>query len=207
MIDQIARSLQTALTAKGCPVKVYTRDVLPTATFGRERIVVDRDRDEATSFGPVKSQHRNPKYLATETEPCVLRITAQSPKSGATLYDHEERARKELLPVVLTCLRIVMAGASWNGCWTLKTRQFIRPEDLKDSERPGGAVLEVKFAYEQGVPEMLSYAVAAKPEITFGADGHGIDNTTKISGANFPDNDSDPNNVPAAAESACTGGT
>lgn len=196
MMRDIGVKLAARLVVSGTPVAVIDGpEQTKTNTWGRERIVIQHDG--ADTFGPVRSYHINPKHRRTRTVSGKITIYAQSPLSGATNFEHERRA-EAILDQVLIGLDYVAAVDK--NKWEPKSGQFITPEDIKESERRGGAVYELKFTYDRAVI-VRTWADAIRPEFTFGAGS--LRSTTKVSLAHGADDDNDPNTPPATAETAC----
>lgn len=196
MIHEIGTELKARLVVAGCPIPVVDGpEQSKTVTWGRERIVIERSGKD--SFGPVRSQHINPKHRYTRKISGKITIYAQSPVSGATVFEHERRA-DAILDQVLCAMAYVKAARK--NAFEPTGGQFFLPEDLKESERRGGAAYELTFTFDRGVSER-TWANAIRPEFTFGSGS--ITHTTKASMAHGPDDDNDPNTVPATAETAC----
>lgn len=167
MIHQLGAELQAALVAVSCPIPVVDGpEPTSTTTWGRERIVIARDED-GDSFGPVRSQHKNPKQRMVRNVGGKVTIYAQSAKAGAMRFEHERRAEL-LLDVVLVALAdVIIARPSG---WTVGKGKFIQPPDLEKSERPAGAVYELTFTVERGVAKR-TWAGDISPEHTLGEGG------------------------------------
>jgi len=144
--------------------------------------------------GPVTSQHINPKQVATFSPAAKITIYARSPKVGANRFEHERRAHAALRQVI-AALKLVFAVRK--NSWTFIGGGFITPADLDKSEKAGGAAYSFNFSFDTGVPD-LTWAGAAQDEMTILEDT--IQSTTMVSLAHAPDDDDDPNNVPASAE-------
>lgn len=173
MIHEIGRELQAALRAKGCPFNVVDGpEGQATTTYARERIVIEHD-EAGDSFGPTRSQSRNPRNRMIRNVGVKITIYAQSSASGALEFEHRRRA-EHVLDLVLVALEKVIT-ARHNG-WVVKAGRFINPEDLAKSETIGGAVYELSFTVERGVFD-TTFTNAARPEFTMGAGG--ISSTTR----------------------------
>lgn len=196
MIHEIGVELQAALRAKGCPFVVLDRESTKATTWGRQRIVIEHD-EGGDAFAPTRSQHKNPKHRMTRTIGAKLSIYAQSTKSGALEFEHR-RLAEHVLDLVLVAMGDVAAVRK--NAWKPGRGRFVTPEDLETSEKFGGAVYELAFAIDRAV-EVRTYAYAAEPETALVANT--ITSTTKVSLAEGPDDDGDPNTVPAAAETSC----
>ncbi len=198
MIHEVIAELGAHLLSRGCPLPVVEGPENPTTTWGRERIVVEHTFDgDADTYGPPRSQHKNPKHRHTRTVAYKLTIYSQSKGAGASLFEHCRRAEK-ILDMVLTSMDYVAAVRK--DAWEPKGGKFITPEFLKGAESPGGAVYELKFTFDRAVATR-TWAGSARPTATLGAGG--VTSITKVSQAHGPDDDDDQTTVPATAETAC----
>jgi hypothetical protein len=197
MIHELGVELAARLGTQGVPLPVVDGpEPTTTTTWGRERIVIQH-ADGGDAFGPPRSQHINPKHRHTRTANYKLTIYAKSAAIGAAVFEHRRRAEHVLDKVL--CAMDYVAAVRKNR-WAPKSGGFITPPDLAASEKPGGAVYELSFTFDRAVIDR-TWANAAAEEFTITADH--LTSTTKVSQAQGPDDDSDPNNVPAAAETAC----
>lgn len=181
MIHDIARALQTRLTAKNCPVPVVMGpEQTQTTTGARERIVVER-LYEPEAFDHVRGQHGNPKHIGNRHPKIRVAIFAQSVKAGALAFEHEERADR-IIDIVWACLDRVarqdlQIAMSVSG-------QFVRPDDLAASGRLPGAAYEMTLEVMRAVRD-VNFVGEAKPEITAGSDL--FSNRTDVSLENGPE--------------------
>lgn len=197
MIHEIGVELQAVLRSRGCPLSVIDgSDDMPTVTYARERIVIERFGDD--SFGPVRSQHLNPKHRMTRSIGCKITIYAQAVAVGALTWEHYRRA-ETILDLVLVALGDVAAVR--HNLFSPKSGRFINPEDLEKSETNIGAVYELLFTFDRAV-RTQTWLGAFRPSATLTAAG-GLRNTTKVSMTGGPDDDDNNTTVPAAAETAC----
>lgn len=181
MIHEIGLELQKELRSKLCPIPVVDGpEPTNTATWGRERIVIERDRDAGDRFGYVRSQHKNPKHVMTRSIGCKIRIYVQSAAAGALPFEHERRCDLVIDQVLVAMHKI--AGARRND-WTPGAGKTVDPVDLEDSERRGGSVYELSFTFDRGVYEQ-TFKGEIQPEATLGA----IASRTDVTLANGPDN-------------------
>lgn len=195
MIREIGVELQAELKKQGVPfVVVDGPEPTKTTTWGRERIVIEYDADGTDSLGAPRSISINPKRRYESLEACKLTIYAQSTASGSLVAEHRRRA-KLVRDEVLVALELV--AAKRKNRFVPGTGRLITPPDLAETERAGGAVYELKFGYSRAV-EARTWAGAKRAEGTVG----GVTSTTKAS-LTGADDDTDPNNVPASAETAC----
>lgn len=177
MLHEIGVELGFALAAQGCPLKVIDGpEPTKTTTFARERIVLEHD--DGDSFGPTRSQHRNPKFRMVRSVAAKITIHAQSAADGATAWEHRRRA-EHVLDLVLVALEKVVVARK-NG-WTPKGGGFVRADDLQKSEVAGGAVYELTFTVERGVYEQ-KWNGDVRPQVS----GVTITGTDRITLANGP---------------------
>lgn len=191
MIHEIRRELSAALSALGCPFPVVDGpEGTQTTTFGRERIVFERDETAGDSFVEPRSQKINPRLYKVRNIALKISIFAQSVAAGAASWEHQRRAEHVLHQVLVSLEEIASArknGLKWG------TGRFVRPKDLEASEVLKGAVYEIKLTFEQGIVRR-TWAGAAAPEFTLGAGS--MRSITKVSQGNNDD-------VPPGAETAC----
>lgn len=198
MIHEIGVELQAELAAKGVPFRVVDGpEDTQTTTWGRERIVIERDEDRGDSFGPVKSQRANPKHRFTREIGAKITIYTQSTRSGAQGFEHFRRADHALDLVLVALDKVVRTR---RNTLTISGGRFLRPADLENSERRGGAVYELTFTVDRAVYEQKwDGSIAGEWTVTPGS----IANTTKVSALGGPDDDDNPQTPPATAETAC----
>jgi hypothetical protein len=180
MIREVAVKLQANLRAKGCPIPVVVGpEPTGTATFGRERIVIEHS--DSDGFQPAWSQSVNPKRRMTRLIGAKATIYAQSTKAGAQVFEHRRRC-EQILDMVLCGLSNIQAVRNGKGAFLPSGGRFIVPDDLAASERPGGAAYELTFAVQRGVAD-VTWTGEAQPEAELdgGIDGVGILNSTRVS--------------------------
>ena len=195
MIHEIGVELTAFLREQGCPFPVVDgpeRD--RTNTFARERIVLEYADDGSDSFAPKHMARGNPKSLFTRVIACKATIYASSPAAGPREFEHRRRADR-VLDQVLVGLYEVIVGRK--NVVAFQGGRYLEPEDLKPSERPGGAVYELKFTFDRGIAK-TTWKGDGLPEATIGTTVE-IDNTTKVSAAGDPANPSTAT-VPTDAE-------
>lgn len=175
MIHEIGLELQAALRARKCPFTVVDRESTTTATFGRERIVLEHEPNGRDTFGPVRGAHVNPKHAFTRSMAIQVTIYAQSTKAGALEWEHRRRAEK-VLDQVLVCLRGIAQQRKNN--FVPVGGGFVVPDDLKDSERQGGAVYVLSATFDRAVGER-DWDDEIQPEVTVGEDGVSIETGTR----------------------------
>ena len=148
MIHEIGVELQAALKLQGCPLVVIDGpERTQTTTFARERLVIEHD-DGGDTFGPARSQAKNPDIRMIRNIGVKITIYAQEPAVGAIDFEHRRRA-EHVLDMLLVALEKV-ALARKNGI-TFKSGKLIVPEDLAKSEEREGAVYELSFSIERAV--------------------------------------------------------
>jgi hypothetical protein len=179
MMHEIGREMLTELRARSCPFDVVDGpEDAKTATWGRERIVLEEFGDD--SFQGPLSHHKNPKQPAALVIGGKATIYAKSPRAGALPWEHRRRARKVMRMVVGALRKVLVARknpVSFTG------GGFFVPEDMADTERAGGAAYALTFEFVTGVPD-ITFAGDADPEVEIGGvDGVEI-NTTRIASIN-----------------------
>lgn len=200
MIHEIGLELAAKLRAIGCTVPVVDGPEYgePT-TNARERIVIEHDEDGSDRFGPPRSQHSNPKHRYTRAIAGKITIYARSPSANATTWENRNRA-EHILDLVLC--KMCQVAAERKNLWQPVGGGFVRPRDLEQSPRPGGAVYELTFTFDRGVFEQ-TWDGDIRPTATLGPNA--VRSRTAVSLAHSGDDDDDPNTVPAHAETACGG--
>lgn len=194
MIREIALEAQKILADLGVPFSVVAdKETTETATWGRERIVIGYDVDGTDSFVPAHQVHVNPKQRFAADEACIARIYARSTQPGATVFEH--RRRVKLARDKLVWALFVVSRKRRNRFNPTSGRLFT-PDDLKDTERDGGAAYELRFTFSRGM-DNRTWAGAAAPEVTVGGAG-GIPIVTRD--VVVAREDGDPTNDPAAGD-------
>lgn len=188
MMHAIALAVASHLRSVQCPIPVVDGpEPTESTTASRERVVIERAPD---SFGPPRSQHRNPRHHYVRMVGAKVTIYAQSTKPGAMNHEHEERADAILAPV-LVGLRY--AAAARRVPLAVKGGQFVPIADLAKGAQPGakGAKYELEFSVGTAITE-TTFAGEAAPEATVGTNGLSIGSTTQVSLANGPEGDDAP---------------
>lgn len=194
----IGAALAAYLVTQGCPLPVVDGpEPTKTATWGRERIVLEHDFSGKGSFGAARGLHVNAKHRRTASDPYKITIYARSAHAGATECEHQTRA--------LLVRETVMAGLDYVAAvnknhWEPKSGGFTVPDDLAKSETQAGAVYEISLTYDLPI-RVITFAQAARPEGNIA----GWHSTTKVSRTGEADNDGDPNTPPSTAVTACGG--
>jgi hypothetical protein len=201
MIHEIGKELATALLARGAPFRVADPERTDPIGTARERVVLE-EVDGGDTFGPVVSQHRNPRCVMTCTIAARLRIFAQDTRAGATSPDHQRRARAVLDQVLVALKNIMQARKA--PSWLPDRGGFAPIEDAAGTlaGSRSGALYELFFTVPRAVLDApwtgTGELGAAAAEVEFGgADGVVIGSTTGVLLANGPDG--------ATADTACGG--
>lgn len=149
MIHKIGRKLRALLLDKGCPIPViYGEEATKTASFARERIVIERDRGKSDGFTFPFSQSGTPKRYFTRQVAAKITIYGQDKKPGAMMFEHERHV-EHILDMVLANLYVLMKPRK--NAWVAKGGRFIVPEDLKASGNFAGAVYELELTFDRAV--------------------------------------------------------
>jgi hypothetical protein len=193
MLHEIGVELAAALRTKKCPIGVVDGpEPMGTTTWGRERIVIEHDDEGGDAFSHVLSQHKNPKHRATRAIGVKVTIYAQSTRPGALHWEHRRRAEHTLDIVVVALADVITAR---KNAWRITGGKFVTPPDLDSSEKPGGAVYELKFTVDRGVYEqkwtgeirpqmtMAKKAMTGFPLLTFAEVGASGDTITRSTGS------------------------
>lgn len=200
MLYELSKELGASLQARGVPLKVvFGPERTQPVSASRERIVLEH-LEGGDSFGPLISQHRNPRGVMTRRVAAVLRIYAQATISGAGVQDHRRRA-EAVLDQVIVALDDIARGSRRNQ-WSPASGGFVVPEDSVGSETWSGACYEMRFSIDRSVLDTTwtdgTTVGSGLPEATIGGDGGvTIASRTEVRLANGPD-DADP-------ETACGG--
>ena len=194
MIHELGLEIQAALRAKGCPFVVVDREQFKAATWVRDRIVLEH-AEGGDGFANVVGQRPNPKHRVTRRIGLKFTIYAQSGFTGALEFEHRHRA-EQVLDLLIVALKDVARKSRYPS--NLTGGRFVTPDILEKSERFGGAVYELSFTLDRAV-SARTWAGDARPQALLG----GVASTTRVSAAHGPDNDANPFNVPASAETNC----
>lgn len=151
MLHEIGVQLEAALVAKGLSFKVYDGpEIRKTATFARERVVIEHDMQAGDTFGSRHRADTNPRTRMTRAIGTKLTIYAQHPAPGSSYWEHKRRA-EHVLDLVLIALDVIAKERA--NIFAPKSGKFVFPDDLKASETPGGAVYELFFTFDRGVAD------------------------------------------------------
>lgn len=178
MIHEIGVEIGQRMRARGVPVSVVDREPHKPATFGNERVVIERFGDD--SFSSPRGNHDNARHRWTRSIACKITIYAKSGKGSALEFEHLRRC-DDILDQVLVALYEV-AKARKNLVSIKAGRNFV-PEGLADSDRYAGAAYELLFTFDRGVHEH-TWKGDAKPTQDVAADL--IKNTTNVKLAGGP---------------------
>jgi hypothetical protein len=180
VIHDIGILLQAKLRTAGfgSAVVIDGPETSESASWGRERIVIERFGDERPSN--VRSQRRNPEHVTVRPIPAKISVYAQSTKPGALPWEHANRADK-IVDLVLIALNDIAATNTPYNVWAWTGGEFVSPPDLEKSARKGGAVFELRVTFERAVMRK-TFAGAIEPEVELdgGVDGVGIDTTRRV---------------------------
>lgn len=173
MIHAIGEQLAAALVTAGIPFPVVDGpERRPTTTFGRERVVIERNGED--SFVSTHRPGLNPVTRLTRVVPCKITIYAQNPSKGSAEFEHFRRC-EAVLDQVLIALYNITKGRQ--NILSLKSGKFVVPEEFKSGETMGGAVYELLFTVDRGVTT-ASWVGQAAPTATVG--GSTIVNNTQV---------------------------
>lgn len=157
MIHEIGVELQTQLRARGVPFPVVDGpEPTTTATWGRERIVIEYDADSDDEFSRPRSQSAPRSHGGTpirrysSLEACKATIYAQSAATGANVFEHRRRA-KAIRDRVLVSLEAVAADRK--NAFDPTRGRFVVPVDLQGAVIPGGAAYEISFGFERAIED------------------------------------------------------
>ena len=185
MIHAIGSDLGLFFKSAGCPIPIVDGpEFRPTTTFARERVVIEHDPN-GDNFASRHRADTNPRTRLTRDVGVKITIYAQQPSKGAIYWEHVRRA-EHVLDIVL--IGIDKIAKTRRNIVVFKSGKFIYPEDMKESETPGGAVYELLFTFDRGVADR-TWDGAADPTVTISAvypgTGSGviIKNTDNVSGS------------------------
>lgn len=165
MIRDIGIALQAYLITQGVPLEVVYGPVPATTTWARERIVIEQTTERG-KFGPVLSQHINPKHRRTFAIPYKITIYARSNKAGAQTFEHNRRATNLLETVTVGLDHVAASLLHRANGWTPGSPALVVPDDLAKSETAGGAVYELPFTFDRPMVQR-TFVGEIQPEVTF----------------------------------------
>lgn len=149
MIVQLLNDLKAQLRTRACSVPlVLGPEQTRTTTNGRERIVLEHG--EGDSFQPMPTAQKNPTVAMVRMAAMKITVYAQSTLAGAADFEHRRRA-EAIVDTVLASLSAVWTERKGRGSFLPSSGTFTVPEDLEASERRGGAVYELGFAWPRAV--------------------------------------------------------
>ena len=178
MIYNIAKKLQDAIKAKGCPLRVVYGPEFPAPVAQTDsHIVMSMDRQAGDKFNPTRSQHLNPRVFHVRAVGAVIRIYACSPLAGAAVQDHERMANA-VVDVIACALRVIAAASRMPINYT--AAGFMTAEALQQTklDRWAGVVYEIKFTVDRAVQD-TTYQGAVAEEATIGGTG-GVGIATEV---------------------------
>jgi hypothetical protein len=185
MIHEVGQDMLAQFQARGVPFAVVDGpEIIETTTYARERVVIEHDPNGDDFAAARHSQQNTPPLRYTRKIGVKITIYAKATRPSAMYWEHKRRA-EQVLDQVLCCLYQV--AKSRQNLPNFKSGKFVYPEDLKASERPGGAKYELLLTFDRGVfdlpwsgipaqqvtvtPQMIA---AGGPAVTFAAAGHTI---------------------------------
>jgi hypothetical protein len=189
MLHEIGKELQTQLRDRGWgSALVVDRENVSQVGSGRERIVIEHDLDGNDAFGPPKKTSPNPKQICTRSIAAKLTIYAQaSAKDKAQEYEHRRRAESQLDLVIAAMHQVAVTR---RNDWSPTGGRFIRPEDVAEADRWGGAAYELSFTFGRAVNDVAATEfeiyfarMTGSPTLTFAEVGATGDTLTRSSGS------------------------
>jgi len=168
MIHEIGVELGAQISAKGCPFPVVDGpEYRPTTTFARERIVIEHNPSSGDAFtqpgeGARHQADLNPRTLMSRVIGVKITIYAKSPTRAAIYWEHKRRAEQVLDMVLCGLYKVVKIR---KNLLSVKSGKFVLPDDLKESETPGGAVYELLITVDRGVADR-NWDGTAGPTVT-----------------------------------------
>jgi hypothetical protein len=152
MIHALGLEIQTKLRSKLCPIVVVDGpEKIETNTWGRERIVIQRDERRGDSFASPKGNLANESRIFTRNVGVTITIYARSPQSGALDFEHYERAER-VLDLVLWAIQQISAARG--GGLVVSSGRFFVPPDLTGSEQRGGAAYELSIGFARSTTDL-----------------------------------------------------
>jgi hypothetical protein len=169
VIHEVGVDLGTYLVSKKCPFPVVDGpENRPTTTFARERVVIEHD-PAGDNFDAPHFAKVNPRPRLTRNTGVRVMIYAKHPRAGAIYWEHVRRAER-VLDLVLSGLAVVAKQRA--NLVAFKSGKFIQPDDLKESETPGGAVYELLLTFDRGITD-LAWDNTLMGTVTIAASGTG----------------------------------
>lgn len=176
MIHEIGVELQAYFKSKKCPFDVIDGpEIRGTSTFARERVVIEHD-PAGDSFVAKHKATTNPRSWGSRNIGVKITLYVKRPSKGATYWEHKRRA-EALLDQVFCGLSNI--AKERQNLVVFRSGKFIFPEDLKDSETPGGAAYELLLTFDRGIVE-TNWDGTAQPTATIGDGGVTIKNKTVV---------------------------
>lgn len=188
MIHDIGQALQAQLRAAGykSALVVDGPESVETATWGRERIVIEHDLEGSDRFSHVRSQRRNPDHVATREVAAKIRVYAQSTKQGALDWEHRRRAEKIVDQVVIALGKISQGSQPIYNVWEPTTGRFFTPPDFELAARSGGAAYELGVTFARAI-FVKTFAGDIAEEVAVGSGNVEIETAREVTvdGSNF----------------------
>lgn len=149
------------LRARGFPLRVsYGPERAPRTTTSKPGIVMTRDTELGDNIGPPVGTKSNPDARYSRALACVVKIYAQSGKSGAAYQDHEAEAGRISDGVITAIDDVVKAG----GLIVQFTEHRVMGEkDFEGCEAWPGVAILLRFELVEHVLK-LKYNGDARPE-------------------------------------------
>lgn len=149
MLHEIGVELEAQLEARGCVFPVIDGpEFRPTVTFARERIVLEYDMTGTEGYLAKHNSKINPTARYTRNMACKATIYVKAPKPGALYMEHQRRAEHVLDQVIVGLQKVALPR---QNIFLPTSGHFKLPDDLKESETPGGAVYELFFNFDRGI--------------------------------------------------------
>lgn len=202
MIAEICKELGAELAAVKCPFDVVDGPEDTDAIgFAKERVIVEYDDGGADTFGPPMNPGAfGPQKKCRFVRTMALKVTvlAMSPKKGALYLEHRRRCE---LAVDLVVVALEVVAHKRKNQFRPLTGKPWTPKDQEKGATTAGYGYVLRCTFDRGVFAQ-TFKSEAQPTSTLA----GINSTTKVSRAGYPDDDDDPTTIPAAAETACGDG-
>jgi hypothetical protein len=151
MLHEIGVELAAQLAQRNAPFTVIDGpEIRGTATFARERVVIEHDEQDGDTVGNPHAVGKNPPMRFSRVMGAKIRIYAKSPSSGPIYWEHVRRA-EAVLDLVLVGLYNIKS--SRQNLLSIRSGKFFVPPDLAESETRGGAAYELAFGFDRAVTD------------------------------------------------------